>query len=162
MEALTANFSWPDGSQAVSESIDFFNLEIEEAEAVLGGICGRKYHGASIVSFVYKHKITDPLLMTSLPAAARPLLKERLRIDPLPVRKKQVSVDGTVKFLLEVQTSKGPEEIECVYLPDPERVTLCVSSQVGCKMACKFCLTAQLGFKHQLKAGDIVDRKSVV
>ncbi len=139
-----------------SDPIDFFNMEIEEAEERLGSLLGKKFHGKSFVSFVYKHRITDPMLMSSLPTAMRPMLVGRVNIAPLPVVRKMVSKDGTVKFLLQVQTLKGPQEIECVYIPEEDRVTLCVSSQVGCKMACKFCLTAQLGFKAHLSAGDIV------
>ncbi len=139
-----------------SARLDFFNLEVDEAIQQVGLICGKKFHGNSFATFVYKHRISDPHLMTSLPAAIRPQLTELIDLDPLAIKKRLVSKDGTVKFLLDVPTHKGFEEIECVYIPEAERVTLCVSSQVGCKMACKFCLTAQLGFKASLKAGDIV------
>lgn len=142
--------------QPLPQPLDFFNLELSEAEQKIGEICGKRYHGSAFVNFVYKHKMMDPLQMTSIPAPLRPILKEQISVSPLPIKKRLVSQDGTVKFLLEVQTPRGPEEIECVYIPDESRVTLCVSSQVGCKMACKFCLTAQLGFKSNLRAGDIV------
>lgn len=136
--------------------IDFFGLLPEEAAQLVGEIAGKKYHGASFVSFVYKHNLGDALLMSSLPNDLRPILKERVDISPLPIKKRLVSRDGTVKFLLEVQTHKGTEEIECVYIPEEDRTTLCVSSQVGCKMACKFCLTAQLSWKANLTASQIV------
>lgn len=139
-----------------NEQINFFDLEIDEAIAQVGALCGKKFHGASFVNFVYKFRITNPEAMTSIPQGLRGLLKDRVDLQPLPVKRRMVSKDGTIKFLLEVQTQKGAEEIECVYLPEDERVTLCVSSQVGCKMACKFCLTAQLGWKANLSAGDIV------
>lgn len=138
------------------ERIDFFDLEIEEAEKQIGAIAGKKFHGGSFVTYVYKHRVTDIDQMMSLSLATREKLQGLVNLAPLPIIKKQVSLDGTAKFLMHVQTAKGPEQIECVYIPDPERVTLCVSSQVGCKMACKFCLTAQLGFKNHLSAGDIV------
>lgn len=136
--------------------IDFFNLEIEEAEREIGALAGKAFHGRSFVSYVYKHRKTDVNQMLSLSLEARERLQGLIDFSPLPIVKKQISLDGTIKFLLQVQTAKGPEQVECVYIPDPERVTLCVSSQVGCKMACKFCLTAQLGFKSHLSAGDIV------
>ncbi|MDB5036791.1 MAG: Dual-specificity methyltransferase RlmN [Bacteriovoracaceae bacterium] len=139
-----------------SEPLDFFDLEIPDAEEKIGALVGRKFHGASFVSFVYKHNTIDPLLMTSIPQSMRPILKDSVSASSLPIVRKQVSIDGTVKFLLGVHTEKGPQEIECVYIPEKTRVTLCVSSQVGCKMGCKFCLTAQLGFKSHLSAGDIV------
>jgi 23S rRNA (adenine2503-C2)-methyltransferase len=136
--------------------VDFFDLEIEEAEAKIGFLAGKNFHGKSFVGYVYKHRMADIDAMMSLPCEARDRLRSLIDLSPLPILKKQVSLDGTIKFLLQVQTSKGPEQIEAVYIPDTERVTLCVSSQVGCKMACKFCLTAQLGFKNSLSAGDIV------
>lgn len=143
-------------TQISSSPLAFFDLEIPEAEEKMGSLIGRRFHGSSFVSFVYKHRISDPQKMTSLPQAARSSLGPMVDLSPLPVMKRQESTDGTVKFLLQVQTPKGPEQIECVYLPEESRTTLCVSSQVGCKMACKFCLTAQLGFKSSLSAGDIV------
>lgn len=139
-----------------SSPLPFFDLEIPEAEEKIGAIIGKKFHGGSFVSFVYKHRISDPMLMSSLPQANRPSLASQISLAPLPIRRRLVSQDGTVKFLFEVQTAKGIEEIESVYIPETDRITLCVSSQVGCKMACKFCLTAQLGFKAHLSAGDIV------
>lgn len=136
--------------------IDFFGTEIEELESQIGEIIGKRFHGQSFVSFVYKHGVLNPLEMTSLPAAIRPTLQEQVNLQSLPLAKKQISRDGTVKFLFEVLTKKGMEQVESVYIPDTDRVTLCVSSQVGCKMGCKFCLTAQLGFSSHLSAGDIV------
>lgn len=137
-------------------SYDFFDWEIEEAEDRIGEIAGKAFHGRSLVSFVYRHGQTSIQKMYSLPQSLRDQLEAQLRIESLPIRKRQVSKDATVKFLFEVQTEKGPQEVEAVYIPDRDRVTLCVSSQVGCKMGCKFCLTAQLGFISQLRAGDIV------
>lgn len=141
---------------APEEKIDFFDLSYEDAVEKIGALCGRRYHGESFARFVYKFLISHPEKMTSLSKLNRDLLKDRVHLDPLPIKKRLVSKDGTVKFLFEVQTEKGPQEIECVYIPEEDRVTLCVSSQVGCKMACAFCLTAQLGFKWHLKARDIV------
>lgn len=138
-----------------AKKIDFFDLEIDEAEKKIGELAGKAFHGKAFTSYVYKH-LFDVSQMLSLGKAKRDLIAQEVSVDPLPVRKRLVSKDGTVKFLLEVQTSKGSQEIECVYIPEDSRVTLCVSSQVGCKMACEFCLTAQLGFKHHLSSGDIV------
>jgi 23S rRNA (adenine2503-C2)-methyltransferase len=136
--------------------IDFFEHELDVLYEKIGEIAGKRFHGSSFANFVYKHNVLDTDKMLSIPARVRPQLKDQVIVAPLPIIKKQVSVDGTVKFLMAVETPKGPQEIECVYIPDDERVTLCVSSQVGCKMGCKFCLTAQLGYKGSLSAGQIV------
>lgn len=143
-------------ARAMESSLPFFDMEIEEAEACIGELAGRAYHGKSFVSFVYKHGVTDLDRMTSISLATRSHLQNKVDLRLLPIIRKLVSSDGTVKFLFQVDTEKGPQEIESVYIPEEDRVTLCVSSQVGCKMACKFCLTAQLGFKTSLRAGDIV------
>jgi len=142
----------------VSESspLNFFQYSLAEAAQKVGELCDKKYHGSSFVNYVYrlKHSRIDDML--SIPAANREKLSHLVDISPLTIRKRLVSADGTVKFLFEVQTPKGPQDIEAVYIPDETRVTLCVSSQVGCKMACSFCLTAQLGFRAHLPASDIV------
>lgn len=143
-------------SVITTEPLSFFNYEIEEIEKIMGERLGKAFHGRSFVSFVYRHHVTNIEAMTSLPALARQQIAGTVDLSPLKIRSRQVSADGTVKFLLEVSTTKGPQEVECVYIPEEERVTLCISSQVGCKMACKFCLTAQLGFKVSLAAAEIV------
>lgn len=142
-------------SLSASTKIDFFDLEIDEAEKKIGELAGKAFHGKAFTGYVYKHLFQIDQML-SLGKAKRDFIENEVCVDPLPVSKRLVSKDGTVKFLLEVSTPKGPQEIECVYIPEETRVTLCVSSQVGCKMACEFCLTAQLGFKHHLTSGDIV------
>jgi len=67
----------------------------------------------------------------------------------------QTSVDGTKKYLY---TAQGNNFIEVAYIPDRERATLCVSTQVGCKMGCKFCMTGKQGFQSNLSAGDIINQ----
>ncbi len=136
--------------------MDFFQLRLDEAIEKIGGICGKKYHGESFVRYVHKHKVSHVDEMLSLSKDNREKLRDKIDLAPLPIKKRLVSVDGTVKFLFSVQTPKGEQEIEAVYIPEDSRVTLCVSSQVGCKMACAFCLTAQLGFKNHLTASQIV------
>jgi len=136
--------------------LNFFQYPLAEAAQKVGALCSKKYHGTSFVNFVYRLKNASVDEMLSIPSGDREKLKSLVDISPLPIKKRLVSKDGTVKFLFEVQTAKGPQEIEAVYIPDETRVTLCVSSQVGCKMACAFCLTAQLGFRSHLPAADIV------
>jgi 23S rRNA (adenine2503-C2)-methyltransferase len=137
-------------------SIDFFQHSVDELITQIGAVCGKKYHGESFARYVFKHKFANVDQMLSLSQENRERLKNRVDFKALPVKKRLVSRDGTVKFLFEVETPKGPQEIEAVYIPEETRVTLCVSSQVGCKMACAFCLTAQLGFKSHLRASQIV------
>jgi 23S rRNA (adenine2503-C2)-methyltransferase len=145
-----------DNPSSEDSRLDFFNYELEEVELKVGGLTGKKYHGGIVSNFVYRHGLLDIDQMSSLSFSVRELLKTEVSFDLLTIKKRLVSIDGTVKFLFELEGKKGPQEIEAVYIPEKTRVTLCVSSQVGCKMGCRFCLTAQLGFKEHLMAGDIV------
>ena len=67
----------------------------------------------------------------------------------------QTSIDGTIKYLYKTSEGLG---VEAVYIPEEDRTTLCVSSQVGCKLGCKFCMTGQQGFDSNLSAAEIVNQ----
>ena len=97
--------------------------------------------------------------MTSVSKDLRTALAERFTLDRPEVVAEQVSVDGTRKWLLRLPgdpDSKLPHEVECVYIPDTERGTLCVSSQVGCTLNCSFCHTGTQRLVRNLTAGEIV------
>ena len=93
--------------------------------------------------------------LSTVPKANRARLAEQYDIGLMPPTDCQRSVDGTVKYLF--PTSNG-REVETVYIPDGDRATLCVSSQVGCKMHCLFCQTGKQGFEGNLTAGDILNQ----
>ncbi len=90
--------------------------------------------------------------MTNINKALRAKLKERAEIKAPEVAVEQRSSDGTIKWAMNV----GGQEVETVYIPDGDRATLCVSSQVGCALACTFCSTAQQGFNRNLKVSEII------
>ncbi|HXX80978.1 MAG TPA: 23S rRNA (adenine(2503)-C(2))-methyltransferase RlmN [Thermodesulfovibrionales bacterium] len=100
----------------------------------------------------YAQSIGD---ITEFSQALRKRLSERSFISVLTLLKRQTSEDGTEKFLFALEDG---ESIESVLIPDKGRLTLCISSQVGCNMGCLFCLTGTLGFKRNLKAYEIVDQ----
>lgn len=96
--------------------------------------------------------------MTSMGKDLRAQLAERYTVDRPEVIAEQVSVDGTRKWLLRLpgdKDSKLPHDVECVYIPDTERGTLCVSSQVGCTLTCAFCHTGTQRLVRNLTAGEI-------
>ena len=93
--------------------------------------------------------------MTDLSKAARQTLKEHCDLGLSAPLKVSVSSDGTKKYLF--RTMQG-EYIESALIPDGERMTLCVSSQAGCKMGCKFCATGRMGFRHHLSATEIINQ----
>jgi 23S rRNA (adenine2503-C2)-methyltransferase len=114
-----------------------------------------RYRAAQIAAWIYARGVEDPLRMTDLPAELRSSLAERWRLRSLEFAEVQRSVDGTVKARL-----RGDDgaEIESVLIPQGGRNTLCVSTQVGCPLACSFCATGALGFRRNLRVAEIVDQ----
>lgn len=111
------------------------------------------YVGRQIADWLYKKFVTDIDQMTNLSKVARARLKEHYVIGCSAPVDCQRSKDGTVKYLY--RTAEG-HYIETVYIPDGERATLCVSSQVGCKMGCAFCMTGRQGYAASLSTADIL------
>ena len=108
-----------------------------------------------IARWLYSRFVTDIDAMTDLSKAARETLKQNCELGLNLPLKESVSTDGTKKYLF--RTSEG-EYIESALIPDGERMTLCVSSQAGCKMGCKFCATGRMGFRHHLSATEIINQ----
>jgi 23S rRNA (adenine2503-C2)-methyltransferase len=108
-----------------------------------------------IMLWIYGKKIESIDEMTDISVEHRNRLKENYTIGRTAFVKKQTSGDGTVKYLFPVLDNRF---IESVFIPDNERGTLCVSSQVGCKMNCLFCMTGKQGFSGQLSAADILNQ----
>ena len=108
-----------------------------------------------IASWLYEKKVTSIDEMTNLSLKHRELLKQDYEVGALPPVDEMRSVDGTVKYLYRVGDN---HYVESVYIPDDDRATLCVSSQVGCKMNCKFCMTGKQGFTANLTANQIINQ----
>jgi 23S rRNA (adenine2503-C2)-methyltransferase len=136
---------------------DLAGLLPDEAEAVLSAhFAGRgqpKYRAKQVVKWVYERLAGGFEEMTDLPAAERDALKEAFELTAPAVAKLSRSVDGTAKHLWRL---KDGELIESVLIPTPSRLTLCISSQAGCAMACSFCATGWAGYRRQLGPGEIV------
>ena len=114
-----------------------------------------KFAAKQIASWLYDKKVFSIDEMTNLSLNFRNALKESYEVGAsLPVEEMR-SVDGTVKYLFRTPTN---DFIEAVYIPDKDRATLCVSSQVGCKMNCKFCMTGKQGFTANLTANQILNQ----
>jgi 23S rRNA (adenine2503-C2)-methyltransferase len=108
-----------------------------------------------VTDWLYKKHVTSIEDMTNLSKKARTLLAEQYEVGLTPPQSFQESVDGTKKYLF--QTSNN-QFIEAAYLPEENRNTLCISSQVGCKMGCLFCMTARQGFQKNLTSGEILNQ----
>lgn len=127
-----------------------------ELKEIVTGLGLPGFTAKQIMQWIYRKGVSDIEEMTNLSLKARKLLATHFHIGHMPHVARQCSVDGTIKYLF--PTSIGTETVECVYIPDGERATLCVSSQVGCRMGCRFCLTGRQGFRGNLTAGDILNQ----
>jgi 23S rRNA (adenine2503-C2)-methyltransferase len=103
--------------------------------------------------WLYHRGVTDPVRMTTLPIALRDRLAQRYRIERPAVVDAQASVDGTRKWLLRFADDR---EVETVYIPEPDRGTLCISTQVGCSLTCSFCHTGTMRLVRNLRADEIL------
>ena len=114
-----------------------------------------KFTAKQITDWLYKKDISSIDEMSNLSKKARELLNENFVFGLTASTKVQASIDGTKKYLFPTIQNKF---IETAMIPDRERKTVCVSSQVGCKMGCLFCFTAKQGFQGQLSAGEILNQ----
>lgn len=114
-----------------------------------------RFAAKQIARWLYVRRVTDIQQMTDLSLAARTRLAERYELGLSAPLRESVSADGTKKYLF--KTWLG-EYIESAYIPDRDRATLCVSSQAGCRMGCRFCATARQGLQHSLSAGEIINQ----
>lgn len=113
------------------------------------------FAGGQMAKWLYVKHVMDIDGMTDISKGNRELLKERYTIGCMPPAESQRSVDGTVKYLFPTSSGKF---VETVYITDNDRATLCVSSQVGCKMNCLFCQTGKQGFEGNLTTADILNQ----
>jgi len=114
-----------------------------------------RYRADQVFAWVYERGVEDPDQMTDLPAALRRDLREKWSWRPLRLEARKRSRDGTVKGRL--RTVDGAL-IESVLIPEGGRITVCISTQVGCPLACSFCATGAMGFFRNLKTEEIVDQ----
>jgi 23S rRNA (adenine2503-C2)-methyltransferase len=126
-----------------------------ELETLLGEHGVPAFRGRQVAGALYKRFVREFDGLTELPKALREKISEAYTIAPCSVRSETAATDGTVKYLLDLPDD---EVIESVFLPYPNRISVCISSQVGCPMACSFCATGTEGLARNLTAGEIVDQ----
>lgn len=131
----------------------FLSLTAPELITLVGDLGQPGFRGSQLVDWIYEKRAISPAEMTNLPKALRQDLDERLDWSLPTLIERLDSADGASKLLL--KNSKG-QSIETVILRYEERTSLCVSSQVGCKLACSFCQTGKLGFFANLSAAEIL------
>jgi 23S rRNA (adenine2503-C2)-methyltransferase len=124
-----------------------------DLEAYFSSMGEKPFRARQLMRWMYRRSVLDISEMTDLSQALRDHLDGKIDLSLPVVRDRQKSVDGTVKWLLDV--GKG-QDIEAVFIPEEGRGTLCVSSQVGCAMDCPFCATGRQGFNRNLSAAEII------
>jgi 23S rRNA (adenine2503-C2)-methyltransferase len=116
---------------------------------------GRPARASRVFRAIYRQKVSHFHDMTSIPRASRDSLAESLSLDLPAVSRRFDSEDGTRRYLIRLEDG---ETLESILIPSRDRVTFCISSQIGCALGCTFCLTGQLGLIRDLSAGEIVSQ----
>lgn len=130
-------------------------LSLSELESIVLSLGMARYTAKQLSDWLYVKRVDSIDDMTNLSKTHRELLSERFQIGRTAPILSQLSEDGTKKYLFAIGESAA---VESVYIPDGERATLCISSQVGCKMGCTFCMTGRQGFTSQLTAAQILNQ----
>ncbi len=127
---------------------------LQQLKAVAADLGLPQFVGKQLADWLYKKKVCTFEAMTNLSKSAREKLSERYAVGRENPLHEVVSVDGTKKYLFRTQYGA----VEAVFIPEADRATVCVSSQVGCKMNCAFCMTGKQGFAGNLSAGEILNQ----
>jgi 23S rRNA (adenine2503-C2)-methyltransferase len=144
----------------VSAPVPFFSLDPAGLDELVASWGWPKFRAQQLRDWVYRKSVADPDRMTNLSNRDRDTLRAHLSIAPATIARRQVSSDGTLKLLLDWGTSATGNSIqaETVMIPDADRRTACISSQVGCPVGCKFCASGMNGVKGNLTSAQIVEQ----
>ncbi|HHW78387.1 MAG TPA: 23S rRNA (adenine(2503)-C(2))-methyltransferase RlmN [Xanthomonadaceae bacterium] len=133
--------------------INLLDLDRRDLEAFFVSLGEKPFRATQVMKWIYHERVIDFAAMTNLSKALRERLAERAEIRPPAVALDQASRDGSHKWLIRLDSGNC---IETVFIPEPDRGTLCVSSQIGCPLDCSFCATAQQGFNRNLTVAEII------
>ncbi|TCN81166.1 bifunctional tRNA (adenosine(37)-C2)-methyltransferase TrmG/ribosomal RNA large subunit methyltransferase RlmN [Shewanella fodinae] len=135
------------------KKINLLDLDRKAMRALFAELGEKPFRADQVMQWIYHFGIDDFEQMSNINKHLRAKLSAKCEIVAPQISGYQKSADGTIKFAINV--GEG-QEVETVYIPDDDRATLCVSSQVGCALACTFCSTAQQGFNRNLTVAEIV------
>jgi 23S rRNA (adenine2503-C2)-methyltransferase len=138
---------------------DLAGLERTALEDALAARGHQRFRARQIFHWLYQNGVAQVDAMTDLPRELRTELVEHFSLTTPEVRQRERSVDGTEKFLIRLADG---ERVESVFIPDTPAMTFCISTQVGCAMACAFCLTGKMGLTRNLTAAEIVGQVRVL
>lgn len=132
---------------------NFYGMSLQDLKDFLSGLGKEQFRAQQIFKWVYEKRVVDYDQMSNLSKSFRDELKGLLDFEMPKVLSHLVSIDGTQKFLFDTGDNTS---VEAVLIPSADRLTLCLSSEVGCNMGCRFCFTGKQKLKRRLRASEIV------
>lgn len=142
----------PHESKTITKKINLLDLNRQKLREFFVKIGEKPFRADQVMKWIYHYCYDDFSLMTDINKPLRSKLQQIAEIRAPEVAQEQRSSDGTIKWAIKV----GDQQVETVYIPESDRATLCVSSQVGCALECRFCSTAQQGFNRNLSVSEII------
>ncbi|GAA3906317.1 bifunctional tRNA (adenosine(37)-C2)-methyltransferase TrmG/ribosomal RNA large subunit methyltransferase RlmN [Gibbsiella dentisursi] len=132
--------------------INLLDLNRQQMREFFAEMGEKPFRADQVMKWIYHYCCDDFEQMTDINKVLRQRLQSIAEIRAPEVAEEQRSADGTIKWAIKV----GDQQVETVYIPEADRATLCVSSQVGCALECRFCSTAQQGFNRNLRVSEII------
>jgi 23S rRNA (adenine2503-C2)-methyltransferase len=133
--------------------VNLLDFDLDGLVAYCEGLGEKRFRAVQLSRWIHQRGEADFDRMSNLARSLRDKLRGEAEVRPLPVLSEQAAADGTVKWLFDVG---GGDAVETVFIPEADRGTLCVSSQAGCAVGCRFCSTGHQGFSRNLKSGEIL------
>jgi 23S rRNA (adenine2503-C2)-methyltransferase len=143
---------------AKQKPLNLLDLDREGLAAFFVGLGEKPFRATQLLKWIYQEDVTDFDLMTNFSKSLRSYLQENCFIATPQIILEKIASDGTRKWVVETDCGN---RIETVFIPEENRGTLCVSSQVGCALACTFCSTAQQGFNRNLTTAEIIGQVKI-
>lgn len=138
---------------STSEKINLLNFDRSGMQAYFASLGEKSFRGDQLFQWIHQHGLLDFTQMTNFSKILRQQLTEQTCIQLPEIRQEKISTDGTHKWLLGLADNNS---IEMVFIPEKNRGTLCISSQVGCALDCSFCSTGKQGFSRNLSIAEII------
>ncbi len=134
-------------------AVNLLDFDLEGLAQWCAGLGEKRFRATQLFRWIHQRGATDFAQMTDLAKSLRDKLADTACIRPLEIASEQASTDGTIKWLFSVGNG---DAIETVFIPEEDRATLCISSQAGCAVGCRFCSTGHQGFSRNLSTGEIL------
>ncbi|MFZ2648646.1 MAG: 23S rRNA (adenine(2503)-C(2))-methyltransferase RlmN [Burkholderiaceae bacterium] len=141
------------GTCAAPESVNLLGLDRQGMAAFCEGLGEKAFRAEQLFRWIHRQGVADFSAMSDLARSLRESLPGRAHVAPLPLLSEQVAGDGCVKWLFDVGHG---DAVESVFIPETDRATLCISSQAGCAVGCRFCATGHQGFSRNLSSAEIL------